>query len=118
MGSIPSSGTSLRSRDSAGELRLAGLVTDGTDIFVEELGELVNLNQEGQRAMRALLEAHLKRIERDEAGLAIRLFPFTGRPSPDAARLVSIDPRVAFGRPVIAGTRVPTAEIAERFAES
>lgn len=91
------------------------MVTDGTDIFVEELGELVNLSQEGQRAMRALLEAHLKRIERDEAGLAIRLFPFTGRPSPDAPRLVSIDPRVAFGRPVIAGTRVPTSEIAERF---
>jgi len=26
-----------------------------------------------------------------------------------------IDPRVAFGRPVIAGSGIPTAEVAERF---
>jgi len=100
---------------SAPPLIAQDMVTDGTDIFVEELGELVNLNQEGQRAMRDLLEAHLKRIEGDEAGLAVRLYPFTRRPSPYAPRLVSIDPRVAFGRPVVAGSRVPTAEIADRF---
>ncbi len=65
--------------------------------------------------MRALLSAYLKRIERDDAGLAIRLFPFTPRLSQDSPRLISIDPRVAFGRPVIAGTRIPTVEIAERY---
>jgi uncharacterized protein (DUF433 family) len=30
-------------------------------------------------------------------------------------RIVAIDPAVAFGRPVIAGSRVPTIEIFERF---
>jgi uncharacterized protein (DUF433 family) len=28
---------------------------------------------------------------------------------------VSIDPRVAFGRPVISGTRIPTSDVADRF---
>ena len=69
--------------------------------------------------MKLLLQEHLKRIERDEHGVAIRLFPFTRRrdeaAAPDAPRIISIDPAVAFGRPVIAGSRVPTAEVAERF---
>jgi uncharacterized protein (DUF433 family) len=30
-------------------------------------------------------------------------------------RIIAIDPQVAFGRPVITGSRIPTAEIAERF---
>jgi uncharacterized protein (DUF433 family) len=30
-------------------------------------------------------------------------------------RVIAIDPAVAFGRPVIAGSRVPTVEIFERF---
>jgi uncharacterized protein (DUF433 family) len=30
-------------------------------------------------------------------------------------KIISLDPRVRFGRPVIAGTSIPTAEIAERF---
>lgn len=91
------------------------MLTDGTDIFVESIGHLVNLNQHGQLAMREVLSAYLKRIERDEAGLAVRLYPFTRRPGEDTPRIIAIDPRVAFGRPVIAGTRIPTAEVAERF---
>lgn len=91
------------------------MLTDGTDIFVESIGQLVNLNQHGQYAMREILSAYLKRIERDEAGLAVRLYPFTRRMGEDTPRIISIDPRVAFGRPVIAGTRIPTAEVAERF---
>lgn len=88
--------------------------TDGKDLFVRKYGSLINASKQGQGAMEAILEAHLKRIERDAHGLAIRLFPFT-RKGTDAPRIVSIDPLVAFGRPVIAGSRVPTAEIADRF---
>lgn len=93
--------------------------TDGTDIFVTKYGSLINASRDGQLAMKALLLAHLKRIERDERGVAIRLFPFTR--SRDAGtlaespRLIAIDPAVAFGRPVIVSSRVPTSEIAERF---
>jgi uncharacterized protein (DUF433 family) len=97
--------------------------TDGTDIFVTKLGSLINVSQNGQLAMKALLQEYLKRIDRDAHGVAIRLFPFT-RPKGVASdatdamtqpRLVAIDPAVAFGRPVIAGSRVPTIEIFERF---
>lgn len=93
--------------------------TDGTDIFVTKYGSLINASRDGQLAMKALLQAHLKRIERDERGVAIRLFPFTRTRDAgtiaEAPKLIAIDPAVAFGRPVIVGSRVPTSEIAERF---
>jgi len=72
--------------------------------------------------MQQMIEAHLHRIEVDVHGLAMTLFPFVRRkPDPnivssmDDPRFISIDPRVRFGRPVIAGTGIPTAEIASRF---
>jgi uncharacterized protein (DUF433 family) len=65
--------------------------------------------------MRELLEAHLRRIERDERGLAVRLFPFTRRRELDEPRVVVIDPRVSFGRPVLVGTGIPTSVIADRY---
>lgn len=93
--------------------------TDGTDVFASQYGALINASRDGQLAMKALLQAHLKRIERDRRGIAVRLFPFTrtrdAGTTLDAPRLVAIDPAVAFGRPVIVGSRVPTVEIAERF---
>jgi uncharacterized protein (DUF433 family) len=90
--------------------------TDGRDLFVRHLGDLVNLNRAGQLAMQEMLETHLQRIDRDAAGLAVRLYPFT-RPDvqADAPRLIVIDPRQAFGRPVIADTRIPTTDVFERF---
>ena len=93
--------------------------TDGTDVFVNKYGSLINASRDGQLAMKALLQAHLKRIERDKRGVAIRLFPFTRKrdagTTVEAPRLIAIDPAVAFGRSVIVGSRVPTSEIAERF---
>jgi uncharacterized protein (DUF433 family) len=99
------------------------MVTDGTDIFVSKLGSLINVSQHGQLAMKALLQEYLKRVDRDAHGVAVRLFPFTrpqtapGDPRVILAqpRVIAIDPAVAFGRPVISGSRVPTAEIFERF---
>jgi uncharacterized protein (DUF433 family) len=90
--------------------------TDGVDLFVQHVNELLNVSQGGQVAMREVMRAHLKRIERDEAGLARRLWPFTRDAAPgDQPRVVVIDPRVQFGRPVLADTGVPTAILAERF---
>lgn len=91
--------------------------TDGSHLFIEKLGRLENISKHGQLAMRELMDVHLKRIEWNKKGVAVRLFPFT-RLKGDLAvapRFVAIDPRVAFGRPVINGTRIPTAEIIERF---
>jgi uncharacterized protein (DUF433 family) len=89
--------------------------TDGIDLFVERYGKLLNVSRDGQIAMRELLEASLKRIERDDHGVPIRLFPFTRNAIDDAPRLIVIDPDLGFGRPVIAGTGLVTEEIAARY---
>ena len=69
----------------------------------------------GQTAMREVMEHFLERIEYDEAGLAARIYLFTRKGDPDEPRVVLIDPRIAFGRPVLSGTNIPTATIAERY---
>ncbi len=89
--------------------------TDGLDLFVQKYGQLINLSQTGQLAIRSLLEAHLRRIERDTSGLPVRLFPFTRKRQPDEPRVVVIDPYVSFGRPSLVGTGIATAVIAERY---
>jgi uncharacterized protein (DUF433 family) len=99
--------------------------TDGVSLFIERLSagrsQLLNVSAPGQFAMREILDALLRRVERDAHGLAIRLYPFSRRPEPTPAALeespkrVVIDPRVAFGRPVLVGTGVTTSAIAERF---
>lgn len=89
--------------------------TDGVDLFVPELGHLINITREGQLAMRAMLAVHLKRIEWSKGGAPSRLFPFTRKDASDEPRSVVIDPHVSFGRPVLVGTGIPTALIAERY---
>ena len=94
--------------------------TDGVDLFIEHLDEVVNVSRGGQLALRALIEAHLQRIERDESGMPVRLFPFVRAASDAQAlreqpRVVVIDPRLSFGKPVLEGTNIPTGVIASRF---
>ena len=93
--------------------------TDGIDLFMAKFDQLINVSRAGQLAIRELLRAHLQRIDHDELGLPIRLFPFTrARLSTDhlqEPRAVVIDPYVSFGRPVLAGTGIPTVVIAERY---
>jgi uncharacterized protein (DUF433 family) len=95
--------------------------TDERTLFIQYLGQSIDVGREGQETMHELLGLRLKRIERDPHGIAIKLFLFTRSRPQDleaAARepqLVAIDPAIAFGRPVIAGSRVPTAEIAGRY---
>lgn len=91
------------------------LETDGLDLFVQKYGQLINITREGQLALRKLLQAHLRRIEWDESGQAIRLYPFTRKRDPEEPKTVVIDPYVSFGRPVLVGTGIPTAIIAERL---
>lgn len=89
--------------------------TDGVRLFVRELGRLINVSDgTWQYAMGQLLRASLKRIEPDSKGLPIRLFPYPDKPRADAPRFAKVDPAVAFGRPVLVGTGIPTAEVASR----
>jgi len=76
---------------------------------------LINLSQAGQVEMRDLVKAYLRRIERDLKGLPIKLYPFTRKRDPDEPRAIVIDPFVSFGRPVLSGTGIATAVVAERF---
>ena len=91
--------------------------TDGLDIFVEQFGELIAISSdEGQLSMRDILKAHLHRIERDVSGLAIKLYLFTRRDTSETApRVIVVDPRIAFGRPVLVGTRISTEVVYQRF---
>lgn len=99
------------------------LLTNGVSVFVEKAGHLINATRDGQIAIRHVIEAHLQRIEADVDGLALILYPFVRRkPDPSAEyvphedpKLISMDPRVRFGRPVIVNTSIPTTEIAARF---
>jgi uncharacterized protein (DUF433 family) len=102
----------LHSRHPLAEQRFE---TDGVDLFIRHYGQLVNISQSGQLAMRKILEAYLRRVEWDDAGVVARLYPFTRKRMVDEPKAIVIDPRISFGRPVLAGSGIPTAVIAERY---
>jgi len=88
-------------------------------IYLDEGGnELICLTKSGQLAFREILFPFLKRVERNEQGIAKRLFPFTRKEhlkSPtEAPRFVVIDPSVAFGMPVLINSRISTAFLLSR----
>jgi len=90
--------------------------THGAKLFVERLGQIINLSQTGQVEMTELIHAYLERVERDAKGMPIKLYPFMRtQPPKEQPRTVVIDPQVSFGRPVLAGTGIPTAALAEQF---
>jgi uncharacterized protein (DUF433 family) len=91
------------------------LQTDGLNVFVERYGRLVNASSAGQTAMREMLLAHLQRIDRGPAGVPVRLYPFTRKHDLEEPRVVVMDPRVQYGRPVLVGSGIPTAVVAERY---
>lgn len=91
------------------------LETDGLDLFAEQYGQLVNISRAGQTAMREVISAALRRIDRDPQGIPIKLYPFTRAAMDDAPAMVVIDPALSAGRPVIAGTGLATQAIAERY---
>ncbi len=89
--------------------------TDGVELLLTRFGQLISASETGQLAMREMLAAHLRRVERDASGLAVRLYPFTRKRQPDEPRIIVIDPSVSFGRPTIAGTGIATNIVAERY---
>lgn len=89
--------------------------TDGIDLFVEKYGQLINVAQEGQLAMRSILRVYLSRIERDKTGLPAKLYLFTRTRHTGEPRVIAMDPNISFGRPVLTGTGITTAIVAERY---
>ena len=94
-------------------------LTDGRDLFVKKLEQIVNVSRRGQLGIGPILDAYLKRIERDGSGLPMRLFPlridWVGRPHQEPPKIVVIDPKISSGRPVVYGTGVITSILAGRF---
>lgn len=89
------------------------LRTDAGRLFLDKYGELIDLSASGQLAMRKIFEEHLKRVDWDEWQFPVRLYPFvSGDPE---RRPIAIDPKIAFGRPVVLRTGVSTGVIAERI---
>lgn len=80
-------------------------------LFLDRYGQLINLNRAGQLGIKAMLDGLVRRIDW-ERNLPCRFFP----PLPNRAevRTVVIDPRVSFGRPVIARLGVSTGVIVDR----
>jgi uncharacterized protein (DUF433 family) len=91
------------------------LRTDAGKVFLDRYGELIELSASGQLAMRQVLAEHLKRIEWDEWQFPVRLYPFLSADSISTERTIAIDPKIAFGRPVVIRASVSTAAIAERI---
>ena len=89
--------------------------TDGIDLFIDKFGKLINVTQSGQIALRELLKAHLHRVEHNANGAAVRLYPFTRKRDLSEPKVIVIDPHISYGRPVLVGTGIPTAIVAERY---
>jgi len=91
------------------------LLTDAGRVFLERYGELVDLSNSGQLALRRVLEAHLRRVEWDPSKLPSRLYPFLSSDQTGEQRIIAIDPGVAFGRPVVQQAGVSTQVIVSRL---
>jgi len=94
--------------------------TDGLDLFVERYGDMINVSRTGQKAMRELITAYLRRIERDSTGMPVKLYPFTrdskSSLSPkDDPRVIVMNPTISFGKPVIVETGIPVSAVYERY---
>jgi uncharacterized protein (DUF433 family) len=91
------------------------LETDGRSLFIKKYGQLIDLPEDGQLAIEAVMKPYLQRIEHDASGLAIRFFPVRRSADAESPRTVVIDPFLSFGKPVLAGTGVQTGIIFHRF---
>jgi uncharacterized protein (DUF433 family) len=100
-------------------------LTDGKDLFVKKIERIaggeqtINVSRWGQLGFGPILDFYLQRIERDEKGWPIKLFPVRMNWSGDLAsappRVVVIDPAISSGRPVVIGTGVMAEIIIGRF---
>jgi len=93
------------------------ILTDGLDLFwrFQELSgeQLVNISRHGQKVFPEAVDRYLREVEWGPDRLASRWWP-----GAVAARqgLVVVDPRRAFGAPVVAGTGIRTEDVFSRFS--
>lgn len=89
--------------------------TDGISLFLtEEFATYDISNKAGQIILDDYL-FDLKRIDRNDLGLPIRIYPHTRIGEPEEPKAIKIDPLISFGRPVLSNSSTPVDVIAERF---
>jgi uncharacterized protein (DUF433 family) len=91
------------------------LRTHAGEVFLDRYVELISLSASGQLAMRKLFEDRLRRVEWDEWQFPMRLYPFTSATQPSSERVIAIDPKIAFGRPIVRRAGISTAAIVDRI---
>ncbi|HLZ52350.1 MAG TPA: DUF433 domain-containing protein [Candidatus Acidoferrum sp.] len=89
-------------------------LTDRKDLFIERMGQIVNVSRHQDQLSLDFYRMHLERVEVDPKGL-FRFFPFVVEPRSTEPKIIEINPLVGFGKPVIAGSAISTAIIASRF---
>lgn len=102
------------------------LYTDGRGLIVEQLGIYINASKRGQLEIEKVIDIFLQRVDFDADALPVSIYPFSHKiqkkknvplheqlirqPKP-----ICINPRISFGRPVMAGTGIPTEIVYNRF---
>jgi len=81
--------------------------TFGKGMFVEHLGRIINATKQGQIAMKEILEKYLERIDWDNLGMPIQVYPIYSK------RLV-INIRLSSGKPVVRGTGIMAEMLLDR----
>jgi uncharacterized protein (DUF433 family) len=89
-------------------------LTNRKDLFIERMGHLLNVSANWAQLSLDFYRMYLERVESDPKGV-FRFFPFVVEPRPSEPKTIEINPRIGFGKPVIAGTGISTAIIASRF---
>jgi len=90
-------------------------LTDGVDLFLDKYGQLVAVSKDGQLAMRAVMMDSLRHVRRDSKGMPSRLYLFAAPSAKPESTSVVIDPRISFGNPILDGTGISTAILAQRY---
>lgn len=91
------------------------LRTSAGELFLDRYGELINLSRSGQLAIKQILGAHLQRVEYDDRKSPLRFFPFLSSETIDERKVIVIDPKISFGKPIVAKKSISTAVIVLRI---
>jgi len=83
------------------------------ELFLKQYSDLVSLKDSYQYNMFDTLKMYLHRVEYDEHGLAVQLFPLTrGDESPT---IIEVNPFISFGRAIVARRGISTRAIVGRI---
>ncbi|HUP62181.1 MAG TPA: DUF433 domain-containing protein [Thermoanaerobaculia bacterium] len=95
------------------------LVTPNQRVYIVHEGKRIDISAGGQWPLDAVVRNLLRRVHRGRHGI-LAFFPRVRPPKQNSLpeeeyAPVVVDPEVCFGRPLIAGTAIPTDVVADRY---